>query len=130
MNYWARGGGNPDTTQAPIVAGLRKVGASVTILSAVGNGCPDLLVGWKGVTFLGECKSPKAIRKTKGDGLRKSQREWMEAWRGGPVAVWETLEDALRTIGFLPPLAPPTTNSVAASSPLVVPRRTVKHPAK
>lgn len=121
MNYWARGGGNPDTTQAPIVAALRKVGASVTILSAVGRGCPDLLVGHKGVTYLGECKSPKAIRKTKGDGLRDSQRAWLAAWCGGPVAVWETSEDALRTIGFLPPLesgAPPTT------------RRTVKHPAR
>ena len=82
-----------DQNQAEIVKALRQVGATVHDLSAVGGGCPDILVGHKNVTYLIEIKNPD----TKGK-LNKLQQKWHAEWRG-QVAVVETVEEALRMIG-------------------------------
>jgi hypothetical protein len=83
---------NVDTSQKPIVDALRKIGASVQILSAVGKGCPDLLVGWHGRNTLLECK-------TGNDKLNQMQVGWHETW-AGQVAVVRTPEEAqLAVIG-------------------------------
>ena len=78
-----------DANQEAIVAALRAAGASVQQLSAVGKGCPDLLVGWRGQNWLMECKDG---RKTPGNRpLTDDQETWMKSWRGqvhvvlGPV---------------------------------------------
>lgn len=36
-----------DANQASVVKALRKCGARVVSLAAIGNGCPDLLVGFR-----------------------------------------------------------------------------------
>ena len=41
-----------DSNHAEIVAALRGIGAYVMSLASVGGGCPDLLVGFRGHTFL------------------------------------------------------------------------------
>ena len=82
-----------DANQTEIVADLRKVGATVQHLHGVGAGCPDLLVGFRGVNYLIEIK-------TLGGPLRRSQVEWHDLWRG-QVAVARTSEDALRIIGVI-----------------------------
>jgi len=46
-----------DVNQAAIVRALRESGASVAVLSSVGRGLPDLLVGFQGVNFLLEVKN-------------------------------------------------------------------------
>jgi hypothetical protein len=74
-----------DANQAAVVAALRRVGATVQPLHAVGDGVPDLLVGFRGQTFLIEVKDgmkPPSKRK-----LTPDQVDWHSAWRGGPVAV-------------------------------------------
>lgn len=84
-----------DANQADIVAALRKIGASVQPLHAVGSGCPDLLVGWRGMTSLLEVKDgskPPSARK-----LTPDQVEWHANWRG-QVAVVETIEQAIEAI--------------------------------
>ena len=45
-----------DANQAEIVQALRQIGAVVQSLAAVGNGCPDLLVGYRNRLFLLELK--------------------------------------------------------------------------
>ena len=45
-----------DANQPVIVAALRAIGATVQHLHAVGQGCPDILVGYDGVNFLMEIK--------------------------------------------------------------------------
>lgn len=45
-----------DANQPDIVKALRKMGAFVQSLAAVGDGCPDLLVGFRGKTYLIEVK--------------------------------------------------------------------------
>lgn len=84
-----------DANQAEIVSALRKIGASVQPLHAVGAGCPDLLVGWRGMTSLLEVKDgskPPSARK-----LTEDQVKWHAEWRG-QVAVVETIEQAIEAI--------------------------------
>ena len=49
-----------DGNQAEIVSALRQVGAEVQSLASVGQGVPDLLVGFRSRNFLLECKQAKA----------------------------------------------------------------------
>ncbi|WP_186425079.1 hypothetical protein [Cupriavidus metallidurans] len=84
-----------DANQTEIVAALRKIGATVQPLHAVGQGCPDLLVGWRGMTSLLEVKDgkkPPSARK-----LTEDQEKWHAEWRG-QVAVVETVEQAIAAI--------------------------------
>jgi hypothetical protein len=84
-----------DANQADIVAALRKIGASVQPLHSVGQGCPDLLVGWRGMNTILEIKDgrkPPSARK-----LTDDQVIWHEGWRG-QVAVVETVEQAILAV--------------------------------
>jgi hypothetical protein len=68
-------------------------------LAAVGKGVPDLLVGYQGQTFLLEVKDgqkPPSERR-----LTKDQLVWHGAWRGGPLAVVDSVDAALRVIRVL-----------------------------
>ena len=85
-----------DGNQAEIVKALRQIGASVATCHAVGQGFPDICVGYNGDTFLLEIKDPT---KPKGDQkLTPSQVEWHQSWRGH-VAVVKTVKEALEAIG-------------------------------
>jgi len=86
-----------DANQNDIVNALRRAGATVQSLAANGQGVPDLLVGFKGQTFLFEVKDgakPASARK-----LTPDQVEWHKAWRGGPLVVVESAEQALSVVG-------------------------------
>lgn len=86
-----------DDNQAEIVAALRDSGATVHSLAAMGKGCPDLLVGFRGVTYLLEVKDgskPPSARKTTPD-----QDAWFAAWRGHPVEVVKSVTEALSAVG-------------------------------
>lgn len=87
-----RSGGHPDSPQKPIVDALRKCGATVQHITQVGNGCPDLLVGFRRRTFLLEVKAE--------DGeLDDNQVLWHRLWNGLPVDVVRTPLEALQAIG-------------------------------
>lgn len=85
-----------DRNQPEIVAALRAVGASVQPLHAVGQGCPDLLVGFRGQCFAIEVKDGSLAPSDRK--LTPAQQDWHRDWRGH-VAVVLTAEDALRVIG-------------------------------
>jgi len=80
-----------DTTHAEIVAALRSVGATVQSLAAIGKGCPDLLVSYRGCWYVMECKSP-------GGSLTPDQWVWI-GQQGALVAIVDTADQALQTIG-------------------------------
>jgi len=80
---WAK---QRDRSEPSIVAALRRIGATVVL-----SDHPDLIVGYRGRTFLIECKS-------KGGSLRDSQRELLAEWRGGPLEVVYTVERALALV--------------------------------
>ena len=81
-----------DSNQPLIVSALRKVGAHVTSLAAVGCGCPDLLVSHRNRWFLLEVKDP--AKPPSARTLTPDQAAWHAAARG-PVSVVLTAEDAV-----------------------------------
>lgn len=86
-----------DANQSEIVDALRRVGASVQPLHAVGAGVPDLLVGYGFRNHLLEVKDgskPPSARK-----LTKKQVEWHEVWRGSVLTVTSP-EDAIEQLGI------------------------------
>lgn len=85
-----------DINQAKLVADLRTIpGCKVTHLHSVGMGCPDILVGYRGVNYLLEVKSEWA---KKGSELTEMQQRWHEGWPGQVAVVW-SFSDACEVIG-------------------------------
>ncbi len=79
-----------DANQGEIVEALRAAGCSVEILSDVGRGVPDLLVGKNGLNFLMEVKNGDAS-------LTNDERNWMFNWEGQKATV-RTPEEALKVL--------------------------------
>jgi hypothetical protein len=80
-----------DANQDQIVSALRAAGAYVWII-----GLPvDLLVGYKGHTFLVEVKDGSRKR------LTALQEDFFQSWTGGTLARVDNAEAALRMIGVL-----------------------------
>ena len=77
--------GRTDSNQKIIVEALRKVGASVSITSNLGGGFPDLVVGYRGKSFLFEVKSKKGK-------LTPDQREFFDGWRGEVYVIRNEIE--------------------------------------
>lgn len=88
-----------DTNQQAVIDALRQAGATVQSLAEIGNGCPDLLVGYNGRTFLMEVKDgTKPPSETK---LTVNQVEWHSRWLGGSLSIVYGPEGALKVIGAL-----------------------------
>jgi hypothetical protein len=84
-----------DANQKNVVKAFRDIGASVQILSAVGKGCPDVLVGFRGCNVLVEIKDgdkPPSARK-----LTTDQVKWHESW-AGQVCVATDITDAINQV--------------------------------
>ena len=80
-----------DANQTQIVSALRAAGAYVWII-----GLPvDLLVGYKGHTFLVEVKDGSKKR------LTALQDDFFQSWSGGTLARIDSPEAALRMIGVI-----------------------------
>lgn len=82
-----------DDNQPAIVLALREIGANVAILSAVGHGVPDLLVGWAGRNYLLEVKN----RTGRGTKLTPDEADFHRDWRG-QVAIVTDAYEALEVI--------------------------------
>jgi hypothetical protein len=80
-----------DANQEAIVKALRDAGAFVWVISLP----VDLLVGYKGHTFLVEIKTDARKR------LTVLQADFFENWSGSTLARVDSPEAALRMIGVL-----------------------------
>jgi hypothetical protein len=78
--------GRVDLTQNDAVKRLRQIGASVTVTSQLGAGFPDLVVGFRGRTFLIEMK-------TGNEPLTQAEKDWHAKWSGHAV-IARTPEEA------------------------------------
>jgi hypothetical protein len=88
--------GRVDANHAAIVKALRQCGASVQSLAAVGKGCPDLLIGFRGVNLVIEVKD--GMKPACEKRLTPDEQIWHNTW-AGQKAIAESVEDALRVIG-------------------------------
>ena len=90
--------GRTDANQTEIVETLRKMGLSVCVCSALGNGVPDILVGYGGRNYLIEIKDgDKAPSKR---ALTEDESDWHNRWRG-QATVCCTVQDVLRMVGIV-----------------------------
>ena len=76
-----------DLNHSDIVKEFRKQeGVTVFSIASLGDGVPDIVVGYRGVTTLVEIKSPKGK-------LNALQEKWHQAWTGRPVAIVRNVKD-------------------------------------
>lgn len=85
-----------DANEPEIVAALKAIGASVERLDTP----VDLLVGFRGQTYMIEVKLPRGPKGgANGSRLTLDQEQLFDHWRGGPLAVARSAEEALRIVG-------------------------------
>lgn len=92
MTYYKK---RVDENQKQIIHTFIALGASVLNLSRVGEGCPDILVGYGKHSILCEIKRDSKARYT------ESQIKFMQNWRGGPVSRIDSVDAAIRLIKML-----------------------------
>lgn len=80
-----------DANQYPIILDLRKRGCSVQPLSALGHGCPDILVGHDFRCYVFEIKDPSQPPSKRH--LTADEVTWHSNWKG-QVNVIETADEA------------------------------------
>lgn len=79
-----------DANQASVVDALRRCGCKVQTLHTVGDGCPDLLVGWHGLLFVVEVKDgDKPPSKQK---LTEDEVRWHGEWKDERVYILNSVE--------------------------------------
>jgi hypothetical protein len=80
-----------DANQSQIVGALRGIGASVLHTHQLKN-CFDILVGYRGRTFLMELKiSPN-------EKLTPGEAEFRASWRGSPYHIVCSVDEAIRIV--------------------------------
>ena len=84
-----------DDNQNEIVKQLRRIGCSVAITSMVGNGMPDLLIGFRKKNFLFELKDGNKSESRKR--LTPDEEKFFNTWQGQVNKV-ESFEEILKII--------------------------------
>jgi Holliday junction resolvase len=84
-----------DLNHQEVVKTLRSLGASVFDASRMGQGFPDLVVGYKQQTVLVEIKSSEQKRFT------NAQLKFMAEWKGSAVVRINDVDGAIRLIKVL-----------------------------
>lgn len=87
--------GRIDGNQVAIVRELRQMGYSVLVMSHLGNGAPDILVGASGRNYAFELKDHNA--KPSDKKLTTGEKIFHICWQG-QIAVAETTEDICKII--------------------------------
>jgi hypothetical protein len=91
--------GRVDANHTEIVKALRQMGCSVQSLAIIGHGCPDLLVGVRGVrNVLMEIKDGTKVKSSRK--LTDAEQKWHDSWHGDVVVV-NSVEEAVRIIEAL-----------------------------
>lgn len=84
-----------DENQRDIVKALREYGAVVRIISQ-GDGIPDLLVAYKGVTILMEVKDGDKVPSARK--LTEAEQKFFDEWTGGMLVVVNSVDEAIATL--------------------------------
>ena len=85
-----------DGNQKHIVGIFRKLGATVAHTHMIGQGFPDIVVGYKGLNHLVEIKDPRmppSCRK-----LTQDEQTFFDEWNGSAVII-ENEQDCIDLLG-------------------------------
>ena len=96
VTHYAR---KQDASARGVIDAFKAVGCSVVVITSAQAGCPDLALGVAGRTHLVEIKPDVGI--TARRNLRPAQATFSESWRGGPVHVVRSADEALRLVELL-----------------------------
>jgi hypothetical protein len=80
-----------DANQRSIVEALREFGATVFDTHELGRGYVDLCVGFGGRSYLMEVKA-------KGGKLTEAEAKFRGSWRGSPIYIIHSVEEAIDII--------------------------------
>jgi hypothetical protein len=90
-----------DGNQAEIVEALRGIpDLSVLVLSDVGDGCPDISVGYRGANFYFEIKDPSQPKHR--HELTEDQQRFHAEWKGQVQKVFSLKEIITTLTGWNP----------------------------
>ena len=81
-----------DKNQSQIVKDLKQFGATVVVMSDLGGGCGDILVGWRGRNLLFEIKNPDQFPSAQK--LTLKEAEFHQVWKG-QIDVVKATDDIL-----------------------------------
>ncbi len=84
-----------DANQPAVVKALRAIGASILYTHQLKN-CFDILVGYRGRTFLMEIKDPAQPPSARQ--LTPGEAEFRDTWRGSPYHIVYSPEQAIAII--------------------------------
>lgn len=77
-----------DANEPDIVSALEKIGATILRLDEF-----DLLVGYQGANHMLEVKNREGKNR-----ITESQAELMETWRGSPLQIIRTVDEAVAAV--------------------------------
>lgn len=89
-----------DANQPAIIAALRRCGCRVRSTAQLGDGFPDLLVGYRGELSLLEVKD--GSKPPSQQRLTDKERAFHDEWAGFPVFVVGSVDEALTAVGVGP----------------------------
>lgn len=84
-----------DANQGRIVEALRGAGAFVRIVTQ-GDGIPDLLVAYRGVTILMEVKDGDKVPSARK--LTEAEQKFFDEWTGGMLVIVNSAQEALEIL--------------------------------
>lgn len=90
-----------DANHNAVVKALEMVGCKVQDLAAVGEGCPDLLIGIPTVRALAFVEIKDGDKSPSRRALTPDQVEWHQEWDGYPVHIVESVSDALAIVAAI-----------------------------
>lgn len=91
-----RYGGKKDANHSAVIEVFKKCGIPLLDTSGLGAGFPDCVVEIDRRLYLVEIKNPTTGYGKKG--MNKLQMAWADQWRGGPVYLVRSIDDALKLI--------------------------------
>lgn len=94
MNRFSQNRHRKDLTHKEVADALKACGCTVRDLSQIGDNGPDLLVGVIGRDYQVEVKSD-------GGALSVAQTNYIQDWRGSPIVVLWSAQDAVRWVNVV-----------------------------
>ena len=90
-----------DANHGDVVKALEMVGCKVQDLAAVGDGCPDLLIGIPTVRALAFVEIKDGDKSPSRRALTPDQVEWHQEWNGYPVHIVDSVSEALAIVAAI-----------------------------